>query len=217
MTVRVLVADDHPLFRYGVRFVIDADPTLDLVGEALNGETAVSLAQEIVPDVILMDINMPEVNGIEATRRIVASHPEIAVLIVTMFEDDDSVVAAMRAGARGYLLKGADAGEIARAIHAVADGQAIFGPKVADRLARHFAQPSTGEVKAFPGLTERERAILELVARGYTNTEVADRLYLSPKTVRNYVSTILQKMDVSTRGEAIARARDAGLGEAPPG
>ena len=211
--VRVLVADDHPVFRYGMRALLQSEPDSELVGEATNGEEAVSLAAELGPDVILMDLDMPEFNGIEATRRILEKNPNTGILMLTMFEDDDSIFAAMRAGARGYVLKGADGTETLRAIRAVADGEAIFGPTVARRLIDHFAAPRQEELSGpFPDLTDRERDILNLIARGYTNTAIADRLYLSPKTVRNYVSSIFAKLQVADRAQAIIRARDAGLG-----
>lgn len=215
-TIRVLVADDHPVFRRGMRAILGAEPDAELVGEARDGQEAVNLALELSPDVILMDLNMPDVSGIEATRRILETNPEIAILMLTMFEDDKSIFAAMRAGARGYILKGADGAETLRAIHAVADGEAIFGPTIARRLTEHFASPGrdnqTASSRAFPDLTEREHEILALMAEGYTNTAIASRLYLSPKTVRNYVSSIFTKLQVRDRSQVIIRAREAGLG-----
>lgn len=214
--VRVLVADDHPVFRRGMRAILGADPETELVGEATDGEEVVTLALELRPDVILMDLNMPNVTGIEATRRILESAPDTAILMLTMFEDDDSVLAAMRAGAHGYLLKGADGAQTLRAIHAVADGEAIFGPAITRRLTEYFATPGrdreTTSSRAFPTLTGREHEILSLMAGGYTNTAIAARLYLSPKTVRNYVSSIFTKLRVPDRPQAIVRAREAGLG-----
>lgn len=215
--IRVLVADDHPVFRYGMRVILGAQPDTELVGEATGGEEAISLAAELRPDVILMDLNMPEVNGIEATRKIVQESPQVGILMLTMFEDDDSVFAAMRAGARGYILKGADGAETLRAIRAVAGGEAIFGSTIARRLMGYFA--SSGQdadsrsLQPFPNLTEREREILSLIAQGYTNTAIASCLYLSPKTIRNYVSNIFTKMQVADRVQAIIRAREAGLGQ----
>ena len=212
--IRVLVADDHPVVRYGMRAILASEPDTELVGEATSGEKAVELAEKLRPGVILMDLNMPRVNGIEATRRILGKIPDTGILMPTMFEDDDSVFAAMRAGARGYVLKGADGAETIRAIRAVATGEAIFGPTIARRLTQYFAAPQKEprSPQPFPELTERERDILALIAQGYTNTAVADRLYLSPKTVRNYVSNIFAKLQVADRVQAIIRAREAGLG-----
>jgi DNA-binding NarL/FixJ family response regulator len=214
--IRVLVADDHPVFRRGMRAILGAEPDTELVGEATDGEEAIARAVELRPDVILMDLNMPKVTGIEATRRILEASPNTAILMLTMFEDDDSVFAGMRAGARGYVLKGADGAETLRAIHAVADGEAIFSPTIARRLTGYFAapggDPKTSSKQAFPNLTEREHEILSLIAEGYTNTAIASHLYLSPKTVRNYVSSIFTKLQVSDRSQAIVRAREAGLG-----
>ena len=214
-SIRVLVADDHPVFRYGMRAILGAEPDTEIVGEATDGAEAVTLAAELRPDVILMDINMPGSNGIEATRRITEANPDTGILMLTMFEDDDSVFSAIRAGASGYVLKGADGAETLRAIRAVAGGEAIFGPTVARRLTRHFTQ-SEPTSQPFPELTERERNILALIARGYTNTAVADCLYLSPKTVRNYVSSIFAKLGVHDRTQVIIRAREAGLGRESP-
>jgi DNA-binding NarL/FixJ family response regulator len=213
--IRVLVADDHPVFRYGMRAILGAEPDTELVGEATDGEEVVALAAELRPNVILMDLNMPEVNGIEATRQILEKNPQIGILMLTMFEDDDSIFAAMRAGARGYVLKGADGAETLRAVRAVASGEAIFGPTIARRLVQYFAAPRSPagakSLQPFPELTEREHEILALIAQGYTNTAIADHLYLSPKTVRNYVSNIFTKLQVADRAQAIIRAREAGL------
>jgi DNA-binding NarL/FixJ family response regulator len=212
--IRVLVADDHPVFRRGMRAILGAETDAELVGEATDGEEAVALALQLEPDVILMDLNMPKVTGIEATRRILEASPDTAILMLTMFEDDKSILAAVRTGARGYVLKGADGTETLRAIHAVAGGEAIFGPTIARRLTEYFSIPgkTLGASSAFPNLTEREHEILSLMADGYTNNAIASRLYLSPKTVRNYVSTIFTKLDVPDRSQAIVRAREAGLG-----
>ena len=214
--IRVLVADDHPVFRRGMRAILGAEPDTELVGEATDGEEAVQLALKLRPDVILMDLNMPRATGIEATRRILEANPDTAILMLTMFEDDKSIFAAMRAGAHGYVLKGADGTETLRAIRAAASGEAIFSPTITGRLTEYFATPerdhSTRPDQAFPNLTEREHEILSLMAEGYTNNAIASRLYLSPKTVRNYVSTIFTKLQVSDRSQAIVHAREAGLG-----
>ncbi len=214
--IRVLVADDHPVFRRGMRAILGAEPDTELVGEATDGEEAVTRALELRPDVILMDLNMPNVNGIEATRRILEASPGTAILMLTMFEDDKSILAAMRAGAHGYVLKGADGAETIRAIHAVANGEAIFGPTITRRLTEYFAtsggDSKSSSAQAFPNLTEREHEILSLMAEGYTNGAIASRLYLSPKTVRNYVSSVFTKLEVTDRSRAIVRAREAGLG-----
>jgi DNA-binding NarL/FixJ family response regulator len=216
--IRVLIADDHPVFRFGLRAILMAEPITELVGEASAGEEAIALATATKPDVVLMDLNMPGIGGLEATRRILAVCPDAGILVLTMLEDDDSVFAAMRAGARGYLLKGTGGEEIIRAIRAVTAGEAIFGPPIAQRLLRHFASPPTSDPSAtrspFPELTEREHDVLSLLAAGYTNTAIADRLFLSQKTVRNHVSNVFAKLQVTDRGQAIVRAREAGLGKA---
>ncbi len=214
--ISVLVVDDHPVFRRGMRVILGAEPDTDLIGEATDGEEAVARALELRPDVILMDLNMPNVNGIEATRRILEASPETAILMLTMFEDDKSILAAMRAGAHGYVLKGADGAETLRAIYAAASGEAIFSPTITQRLTEYFAtlggDSKASSAQAFPNLTEREHEILSLMAEGYTNNAIASRLYLSPKTVRNYVSSIFTKLEVSDRSQAIVQAREAGLG-----
>lgn len=214
--IRVLIADDHPVFRYGLRALLQAEATLmELVGEATSGEEAVALATQWQPEVILMDVNMPGLNGIEATRRILAATPQIGILMLTMFDDDESVFAAMRAGARGYLLKGAEGEETVRAIIAVSNGEAIFSPAIARRLIGYFGAQKLRQppppAELFPELTEREREVLILLAQGYTNPAIAEQLVLSPKTVRNHVSSIFSKLQVAGRAEAIIRARDAGL------
>jgi DNA-binding NarL/FixJ family response regulator len=211
--LRILIADDHLLFRDGVRALLAAALDTELIGEAATGTEAVALASELQPDVVVMDLQMPELNGVEATRRIVQASPHVGVLVVTMFEDDGSVFAAMRAGARGYLLKGAKYDEMLCAIRAVGAGEAIFSPAIAARLMDYFAtiRPPTAP-QAFPELSEREREILELIAQGQKNADIADQLFLSPKTVRNHVSNILSKLQVADRTEAIIRAREAGLG-----
>ena len=212
-TLRVLIADDHVLFRDGLRALLAATPDTELVGEAATGDEAVTLAATLQPDVVLMDLQMPGLNGIEATRRIVPVSPHINVLILTMFEDDASVFAAMRAGARGYLLKGAKRADTLRAIRAVGSGEAIFSPRIAARLMDFFATLTPSVLpRVFPELTDREREILGLIAQGHRNADIASRLVLSPKTVRNYVSNILDKLQVADRSEAMVRAREAGLG-----
>ncbi len=211
-SIRILIADDHPVFRFGLRALLQGEPDMEVVGEATTGQEAVEMALALRPDVVLMDLNMPELNGIEATRRIRAESSEIGVLVLTMF-DDDTVFAAMRAGARGYLLKGAEGEETLRAVRAVAGGEAIFSPTIADRIMGYFAQaPAQPAARAFPELTAREREVLTLIARGLTNQAIAARLVLSEKTVRNHVSSIFSKLQVADRAEAIIRAREAGLG-----
>jgi DNA-binding NarL/FixJ family response regulator len=212
-TLRVLVADDHLLFRDGLRALLSSVPDAELVGEAATGEEAVALAGSLQPDVVLMDLQMPDLNGVEATRRIVRDSPHIRVLVVTMFEDDSFVLAAMRAGARGYVLKGATHTEMTRAIRAVGDGEAIFSPAIAARLMEFFAsfRPATMP-QVFPELSEREREVLDLIAQGHRNPDIAAQLVVSPKTVRNHVTNILSKLQVADRSEAIIRAREAGLG-----
>ncbi len=209
--VRILIADDNADFREGLCGLLDAQPDTQVVGEATTGEQAVTLAARLQPDVVLMDLKMPGMNGIEATRRIAQTSPHIGILVVTMYEDDDSVFAAMRAGARGYLLKGAPKAETLRAIRAVASGEAIFSSVIARRLMGFFsaARPSG---PALPELTEREREILALIARGRSNPEIAAELFLSLKTVRNHVTNIFSKLQVVDRAQAVLRAREAGLG-----
>ena len=210
--IRILMADDHTLFRDGMRALFGTLPDTELVGEAANGNEAVTKAEELQPDVVLMDIQMPDRNGVEATRQIVQTSPHIGVIIVTMFEDDDSLFAAMRAGARGYVLKGADQEEMLRAIRAVSRGEALFGPAIAARLASFFNSSSSLSATAFPNLTDRERDVLNLLAQGLSNQEIAGRLVISVKTVRNHVSNIFSKLQVVDRVQAIIRARDAGMG-----
>ena len=211
--LRILIADDHPVFRDGIRALLDAAPNTDIVAEATTGEEAVALAEQHQLDVILMDLKMPCMNGVEATRRILQTSPHIRVLAVTMFEDDASVFTAMRAGARGYVLKDATKEELLRAIQAVGNGEAIFSPSIAARMLHFFAAPHPMVPRhVFPELTDREHDILNLLANGASNHEIAQRLDLSPKTVSNYVSNIFNKLQVADRAEAILRARDAGLG-----
>jgi len=211
--IRILVADDHTLFRSGLRALFGSVPDTEVAGEAADGEEAVAKTAELRPDVVLMDIQMPGINGIEATRRIAESIPGVGVVVVTMFKDDDSVFAAMRAGARGYVLKGADQDEILRVIRAVAGGEALFGKEIAERLMTFFSATQKADpAVAFPELTAREREVLDLIARGLGNAEISTRLYLSPKTVRNHISNIFTKLQVADRAQAIVRAREAGLG-----
>jgi len=211
--VRVLLVDDHPVFRHGMRSLLEAVPDVEVVGEGRDGSEAVELAGRLRPDVVVMDLNMPGLDGVAATREICGALPDTGVLVLTMFEDDDSVFAAMRAGARGYLVKGADSPEVLRAIEGVAAGDAIFGPSVAQRVLGYLTRPlSSRDERLFPDLTSREREILELIAAGSGNAAIAQRLFLSPKTVRNNVSNIFVKLQVADRAEAIVRARRAGLG-----
>jgi DNA-binding NarL/FixJ family response regulator len=214
--IRLLIADDHPIFRYGLRTLLQAEAVFEVVGEAITGQDAIDQVAILQPDVVLMDLNMPGLNGIEATRHILIIAPQTRILILTMFDDDGSVFAAMRAGARGYILKGAEGDETIRAIHAVNNGEAIFSPIVACQLMRYFGKPQpVPPTQPFPQLTEREREVLALIGQGYTNNAIAERLVLSPKTVRNHVSVIFSKLQVAGRAEAIVRARDAGLTQGP--
>jgi DNA-binding NarL/FixJ family response regulator len=211
---RILLVDDHPLFLDGVRAALTGATDLEVVGEAHDGASGIAAAAELAPDVVLMDLNLPDLSGVEATSRIRAATPDVRVLMMTMSADDDAVVAAMRAGARGYVVKGTGRVDLLHAIRTVAAGGAVFSPTVADRLGRFFSGLATGGGReAFPQLTEREREVLDLVARGLENRRIARELFLSDKTVRNHVSNILSKLGVEDRSEAIARARAAGLGE----
>jgi DNA-binding NarL/FixJ family response regulator len=211
--IRILVADDHPVYRDGLRLLVDRSPDLRLVGEAASGTAAVAIAAETSPDVILMDLRMPEMSGIEATRQILAGRPAARILVLTMSEDDDSLFAAMRAGARGYLPKDSDSDDLLRAIRAVAVGDVIFGESIATRLQAFFgagrARPASNP---FPELTNREDEILELIARGTSNAAIARELGISDKTVRNHVANVFNKLQVADRAQAIVRAREAGLG-----
>ena len=212
-SIHVLIADDHPVYREGVRKMLSVAADIEITGEAASGDEAIAQALALQPDVILMDLKMPGVNGIEATRRILYASPRIGVLVLTMFETDETVFAAMRAGARGYLLKDVDQEDIVRAVKAVSRGEAIFSPAIAERLIHYFAAlRSTAADLAFPELTDREREILHLIAQGHSNSEIAERLLLRTKTVQNHVSNIFSKLQVADRAQAIVRARDAGLG-----
>jgi DNA-binding NarL/FixJ family response regulator len=221
---RVVLADDHPLFREGVASLIGRTDDMALVGEVATGEEAVRLADELLPDVVLMDLKMPGMGGTEATRRIVGHNPHIGVIVLTMFEDDESVFAALKAGARGYVLKDADRGMLLEAIRAVARGEALLGPSVAGRVLEQFAQASppvpvsSGPASSvrpgsFDGLTPRELEVLSLIARGLRNREIAGRLVISERTVGNHISNIFSKLQVADRAQAIVRARQAGLGD----
>ncbi len=217
MPIKVLIADDHVFYREGVRALLSNVPEVEVVGEANNGEEAITQANELQPNVILMDLKMPGMNGIDATRRINETQSNIGVLVITMFDDDDSVFAAMRAGARGYLLKDADKDEVVRAIVAVERGEAIFSPTIAKRMMQYFSAPSAllnkkNQPDKFAELTERELEILDLIAQGHNNLVISNKLSLSIKTVQNYVSSILTKLQIADRAQAIVRAREAGLG-----
>lgn len=214
---RLLIVDDHPAFRRGLELMLVDAAEIEVVGQAETGARAVELSASLAPDVILMDLRMPDLDGIQATRHIRRSTPAPAVVVLTMFEDDDSVFAAMRAGACGYLLKGAEQEEIVRAIRAAAAGEAIFGPEIARRVIAHFANGGGPAAAEFPSLTDREREVLELVAAGKGNATIAHELMISLKTVRNHVSNIFTKLQVSDRAAAIVKAREAGLGVAREG
>jgi DNA-binding NarL/FixJ family response regulator len=212
-SLRILVVDDHDEFREGLEAMLRSADGVEVVGTAADGARAVDLALGLQPDVVLMDLQMPRLNGVEATGRIVASSPHISVVVLSMMDDEDSVFAAVRAGARGYLLKGARRAEILRAIEAAGSGEVIFGPGIADRMMSYFrglrARPAA---EIFPDLTERERVVLGLIADGRDNGEIARELGLSVKTVRNHASNIFAKLQVAHRAQAIVRAREAGLG-----
>ncbi len=209
----ILIADDEPAFRSGLRALLRSVADLDLIGDAASGAEVIRLAADLQPDIILMDINMPGVNGIEATRRILTTSPHIGILMLTMFEDDDSVFAALRAGARGYLLKGALKAEILRAIQTVSGGGVVFGAAIAQHVLRYFSGLKPVEpADLFPELTDREREVLGLIAQGYSNVEIASQLVISAKTVRNHISNIFSKLQVTDRAQAIVRARETGLG-----
>lgn len=210
--LRVLVVDDHPLFRFGVCTLLDSEPSITVVGEAASGVNAVAAASQLRPDVVVMDLHLPDISGVQATRLIVAERPETGVLMLTMSDDSESVFAAMRAGARGYLLKDAEPDEIIRAVQAVSRREAIFGPDIATRVLGFFNHAQESLDPVFPELTGREREVLALIAAGRSNPAIAQTLSLSPKTVRNHISSVFSKLRVADRAEAIIRAREAGLG-----
>ncbi|MCX4470731.1 response regulator transcription factor [Micromonospora sp. NBC_01655] len=211
--IRLAVVDDHPVFRLGMTALLASTPGLEVVGEAADADEAVRVADLTRPEVIIMDLHLGGRSGVEATREIVARHPGTGVLVVTMLDDDDSVFAALRAGARGYLLKGAAPGEVERAVRAVANGEVLLGPVIASRAIGFLAGGRAGGPAPFPELTDREREVLDLVAQGLSNVVIARRLTLSPKTVRNHLSNVLGKLQVADRSQAIQRAREAGLGQ----
>ena len=211
--IRVVVVDDHPLYREGVADALGDAADIDVVGTAADGEAGVAVVDEVRPDVVLMDLRMPGGGGLPATATIAARHPGTAVVVLTMSDDDDSVFAALRAGARGYLLKESEGADIARAVRAAARSEAVFGPRIADRVLAFFASSRARSAAVpFPELTDREREVLDLVAHGLGNAAIAARLFLSEKTVRNRVSDVLTKLHAASRAEAVALARDAGLG-----
>lgn len=214
--IKLMIADDHRLFREGLKALLSVTEDIEIIGEAEDGETALKKCSVLQPDIILMDINMPGLNGIQATQRILEKHPQTGIIMLTMLEDDASVFNAMRAGARGYLLKGADPNEVLSVIRAVAEGQALFGPAIARRLMNYFKELSLRPVfpqinTPFPELTEREVEVLRLISQGLNNQEIAQKLVLSPKTVRNHITNIFSKLQVADRAQAIVRAREAGV------
>ena len=215
--IRLLIADDHPVFRDGLATLLDPLPGLSVVARAADGLDAVALCAQHRPDVVVMDVQMPGMNGIDATREVVAADPEVGVLVLTMGEDDGTVLSALRAGARGYLRKGAEQDEIVRAINTVHSGGVVFGASLAARIADVLTPAAGPDGRPFPELTERETEVLDLVAAGLNNAQVAQRLFLSPKTVRNNVSSILAKLQATDRAQVIIRARDAGMGRADGG
>lgn len=217
-SIRVLIADDHTLFRDGLNAILMNVPDIDVVGEAGNGHAAVAQIETLAPDVVLMDINMPDLNGIEATQQALAVKPDTGIIMLTMLEDSDSLFTAMRAGARGYILKGADKAEVLKTIRAAAAGEALFGPAIANRLTAFFqkaggAARQNEAVPPFPDLTGREREVLALIAAGENNQGIARKLHISAKTVSNHISHIFNKLQVADRAQAIVKARQAGLGQ----
>jgi DNA-binding NarL/FixJ family response regulator len=211
---QILVVDDHKLFREGLIAILKAAPETAVVGDVGNGKEAIAQAKAVHPDVILMDIQMPDMNGIEATRQILQQQPDMGIIMLTMLEDDDSLFAAMSAGARGYILKGADKAEVLATVKAVAEGQALFGPNIAARLTTFFQRGQSGEttIPPFPDLTDREREVLTLIAQGQSNSDIAAQLHISGKTVSNHISNIFNKLQVADRAQAIVKARDANIG-----
>ena len=210
----VVIADDHPIVRQGMRNLLQSIPGFEVVGEAADGLEAVELVLATRPDVVVMDLSMPKLDGIEATRRLVAALPTLGVLVLTMFEDDDSLFAALRAGARCYVLKGSAQPDVERALIGCARGDAVFGPRVAQRVLQFFDQaPTRSAAEPFPELTDRERTVLDLMSRGSTNAEIAARLDISAKTVRNHASNIFTKLHVTGRVEAVIKARNEGVGQ----
>ncbi|MFI5427909.1 response regulator [Aeromicrobium sp. UC242_57] len=214
--VRVVVVDDHPVFRIGMAALLASLDGIDVVGQAEDLDAAVRVVGEQLPDVVLMDLDLGATSGVEATRDILRAHPRVGVLVVTMLGDDDSLFASIRAGARGYLLKGASPDEIERAVRAVANGEVLLGPQVAQRAATYLTGARTKGVRPFPELTDREREVLDLVARGLDNATIARRLVLSSKTVRNYVYGIAAKLDIEGRPQLMIRAQQDGLGADRP-
>lgn len=211
-SITVVVVDDHPVFRIGMVALLESLDSIEVVGQAADEASAVAVVSEVRPDVVLMDLDLGPGSGVEATRQVLRAVPEVGVLVVTMLGDDDSLFASMRAGARGYLLKGASPTEIERAVRAVGNGEVLLGPQVALRAAGYLSGARTRGARPFPELTDREHEVLDLVARGHDNAAIARRLVLSAKTVRNYVYGILSKLDVDNRSHLVVRARDAGLG-----
>lgn len=214
--IRILIADDHAMFREGLRALFNATPDIEVAGEAADGAAAAAEVEKVQPDVVLMDVNMPGLNGIDAARQILVRRPGLGIIMVTMLEDDASVFAAMRAGARGYVLKGAHHEDILQAIRLVAAGQAVFGPAIAARMMTYFQQlgaaPAPSQTDSLPELTEREREVLTLMSQGASNKAIADRLVISGKTVSNHITSIFSKLQVADRAQAVLRARAAGLG-----